>query len=139
MSESSMSEPSGNGVLNLASSQPVDATTASVVKALQGAGLTIFAQIDQQAAAHDVGVAMQPMVLVIFGNPEVGTPLMQAYPSLAIDLPLKALVWEDAGGQVWVSTNDPGYLQKRHALRETPFAALLGPLRRALEPTTADR
>lgn len=124
-----------NGILNLASSQPVDITTARIVKTLQEAGLTVFAQIDQQAAAREAGVAMQPMVLVIFGNPKLGTPLMQAYTSLAIDLPSKALIWEDAEGQVWVSTNTPEYLKERHALKEKPFEALVGTLRRALEPT----
>lgn len=123
-----------NGILNLASSQPVDITTARIVKTLQEAGLTIFAQIDQQAAAREAGVAMQPMVLVIFGNPKLGTPLMQAFPSLAIDLPSKVLIWEDAEGQVWVSTNTPEYLQERHALKEKPFEELVGTLRRALEP-----
>ncbi|MEO8604910.1 MAG: DUF302 domain-containing protein [bacterium] len=95
--------------------------------------MTIFARIDQQAAARAVGVVMRPMVLVIFGNPKVGTPLMQAYPSLAIDLPLKALVWEDAAARVWLSTNAPEYLQRRHAMAEKPFDALLGPLRRAVD------
>lgn len=69
--------------------------------------MTIFAQIDHQENARGVGLSMRSTVVVIFGNPKMGTPLMQAYPSLAIDLPTKALVWEDAEGQVWVSANDP--------------------------------
>ena len=61
---------------------------------------------------------MRPMTLVIFGSPAAGTPLMQRYPTLAIDLPLKALAWEDGEGRVWVTTNDPAYLQRRHGMPE---------------------
>ena len=76
---------------------------------------------------------MRPMVLLLFGNAQGGTPLMQSYPTLAIDLPLKALVWEDAGGRVWVSTNSPEYLQRRHGLAETPFVGVPGLGARATE------
>ncbi len=71
-----------------------------------------------------MGLAMRPMVLVIFGDPKAGTPLMIAHPSLAIDLPLKALIWESADGQVWLSYNSPEFLQQRHGLGTAPFAAL---------------
>ena len=72
--------------------------------------------LDQQRAARDAGVEMDPMVLVLFGDPKTGTPLMREYPSLALDLPLKALVWADDSGRVRVSTNDPDYLRRRHGL-----------------------
>jgi uncharacterized protein (DUF302 family) len=125
-----------NGLMNLASTHSVDDTTQRLVHVLERAGMTIFARIDQQGAAQAAGVTMRPMTLVVFGNPKAGTPLMQAYPSLAIDLPLKALVWEDAEGRVWVSTNKPEYLQRRHAMAETPFAAVPGLLAQALESST---
>ena len=112
------------GVVSLASPHAFDDTTARVVRVLEHAGMTIFTRIDQQSAAEAVGLAMRPMMLVLFGNPKAGTPLMQAHPTLAIDLPLKALIWEDAHGQVWVSTNSPEYLQHRHGMAKTPFAAV---------------
>ncbi|MGO9018474.1 MAG: DUF302 domain-containing protein [Syntrophobacteraceae bacterium] len=121
------------GVINLASPYTVEDTTQRVVRVIEHAGMTIFARIDQQGAAQAAGLTMRPMTLVLFGNPKGGTPLMQAYPTLAIDLPLKALVWEDAGGRVWVSTNSPEYLQRRHGLAETPFAGVPGLLAKALE------
>jgi uncharacterized protein (DUF302 family) len=101
------------GVVSLASPRAFDDTTARVARVLEHAGMTIFARIDQQSAAETVGLAMRPMMLVLFGNPKAGTPLMQSHPTLAIDLPLKALICEDAHGQVWVSTNSPEYLQRR--------------------------
>lgn len=120
------------GVVSLASPYTADDTTERVVRELERAGMTIFARIDQQGAAKGVGLPMRPMMLVLFGNPKGGTPLMQAYPTLAIDLPLKALVWEDADGRVWVSTNSPEYLKQRHGLAETPFAGVPGLLAQAL-------
>jgi uncharacterized protein (DUF302 family) len=71
-------------------------------------------------------------MLVIFGSPKAGTPLMLAHPSLAIDLPLKALVWEDADGHVWLSTNSPEYLRERHGMAEAPFTGVQAILERAL-------
>ncbi len=122
----------GSGILNLASTSSVKEATKRLADALEQAGLKIFAQIDQQEAAAAVGLEMPPMMLLIFGNPRAGTPLMQTYPTLAIDLPLKALVWEDAHGRVWVSTNSPDYLQQRHAMAEAPFIAVPAILRQAL-------
>ena len=129
-----MSASPESGVMNLASPYSVDDTTQRLVHVLEHAGMTVFARIDQKAAAQAAGVTMRPMVLVLFGNPKAGTPLMQAYPTLAIDLPLKALVWEDANRQVWVSTNSPQYLQKRHGMAETPFVGVPTLLERALKP-----
>ena len=127
-----MQMPTESGVLSLPSRFSVADTARKLVEVLEGAGMTVFAQIDQQAAASAAGLNMRPMVLIVFGNPKTGTPLMQMHPTLAIDLPLKALVWEDGDGHVWVSTNSPDYLQRRHAMAERPFAAVSALLERAL-------
>lgn len=132
-----MSESPVKGLLSLPSSFSVHDTAERVVREAERAGMTIFAQIDHQENARAVGISMRPTTLVIFGNPKVGTPLMNEYPSVAIDLPLKALAWEDADGQVWLSTNDPKYLQSRHGMAETPFQALPGLLQRVVEPSSA--
>ena len=87
-------------------------------------GMKVFARIDQAAAAQQVGLEMRPTEILIFGDPRTGTPLMQAYPGVAIDLPLKALAWEDETGQVYLSYNSPTYLQERHGLPPGTFAAL---------------
>ncbi len=128
-----MSTLPSSGVMNLASPYSVDDTMQRLVRVLEHAGMMIFARIDQKGAAQAVGVMMRPMMLVLFGNPKAGTPLMQAYPTLAIDLPLKALVWEDANGRVWVSTNSPQYLQQRHGMSEAPFLGVPALLERALK------
>lgn len=77
-------------------------------------GLTVFARIDHAAGAAKIGKTLRPTEVLIFGNPQGGTPLMECAQSAGIDLPLKALVWEDSTGQVWVGYNDPAYLAKRH-------------------------
>jgi uncharacterized protein (DUF302 family) len=81
---------------------------------VQSKGLTLFALVDHSGEAEKIGMKMRPTRLLIFGSPRAGTPLMLAAPSVAIDLPLKILVWEDAEGKVWVSYNSPTYLQERH-------------------------
>ena len=83
---------------------------------LQAKGVTLFALIDHSGEAAKVGMKMPPTKLLIFGDPKAGTPLMLAAPSIAIDLPLKILVWEDAQGKVWLSYNSPEYLAERHDL-----------------------
>lgn len=80
----------------------------------RGRGLTIFSRIDFSGDAARAGLSLRPMGLVILGNPAAGTPLMVASPTLAIDLPLKVLAWQDAGDKVWVGYNEPSYLQARH-------------------------
>ena len=119
-----MSALSDYGIVSISSRNTVNETSERLSSILESRGMTIFARIDQQAAARGANLDMKPMVLLVFGNPKAGTPLMQKYPSLAIDLPLKALVWEDEAGQVWVSYNSPEYLKKRHALAEVPFQAV---------------
>lgn len=92
-------------------------------------GLTVFARIDHAAGAAKVGKTLRATELLIFGNPQGGTPLMQCAQTAGIDLPLKALVWEDASSQVWLGYNDPAFLAKRHGAAACPAA--LG-LRKAL-------
>lgn len=92
-------------------------------------GLTVFARIDHAAGAAKIGKSLRPTELLIFGNAQGGTPLMECAQSIGIDLPLKALVWEDTDGRTWVSYNDPAFLAQRHGVPECPAA---GNLRQAL-------
>ena len=105
-----------NGILSKQSNHSVDETLKNLQRALETKGVTVFAIVDHSGEAEKVGLKMRPTKLVIFGSPKAGTPLMLAAPSIAIDLPLKILVWEDAEGKVWLSYNSPEYLQQRHGL-----------------------
>jgi uncharacterized protein (DUF302 family) len=105
-----------NGIVDVPSDHSVDETVARVKNILETKGITLFALIDHSGEAEKVGMKMRPTKLLIFGSPKAGTPLMLAAPSIAIDLPLKILVWEDAEGKVWLSYNSPEYLQERHNL-----------------------
>jgi uncharacterized protein (DUF302 family) len=109
-----MSSPEANGIISLPSRHSVDEVVAKLTALLESKGVTIFAIIDHSGGAEKVGLKMPPTKLVIFGNPKAGTPPMLAAPSLAIDLPLKILVSQDSGGEVWVSYNSPEYLRDRH-------------------------
>jgi uncharacterized protein (DUF302 family) len=109
-----MSVSAENGLIHLASEHSVEETMQRLEALLSERGITIFARVDHSGEAAKVGLAMRPTKLLIFGSPKGGTPLMQAAPTVAIDLPLKALFWEDADGKVWLTYNDPQYLQKRH-------------------------
>jgi uncharacterized protein (DUF302 family) len=84
--------------------------------AVKAKGLTVFAYIDHAAGAAEVGLSLRPTELLIFGNAKGGTPLMQSNQTVGIDLPLKALVWQDASGDTWLSYNDPSWIAKRHGL-----------------------
>ena len=88
-------------------------------------GLTVFARVDHASGAAKVGKPLRPTEVLIFGNPQGGTPLMECAQSAGIDLPLKALVWEDASSQVWVGYNDPAYLAKRHGAAQCPVVETL--------------
>lgn len=105
-----------NGVINQPSKHSVDETVEKLEGILRAKGVALFALVDHSGEAEKVGLKMPPTKLLIFGNPKAGTPLMLAAPGIAIDLPLKILVWEDAQGKVWVSYNSPAYLQNRHGL-----------------------
>src|SRR5271165_3648717 len=107
-----------NGIIDVPSNHSVDETVERAKSVLESKGITLFALVDHSGEAAKVGIKMPPTKLLIFGNPKGGTPLMLAAPSIAIDLPLKLLVWEDAQGKVWVSYNSPEYLQGRHGLPE---------------------
>jgi len=111
-----MTSNSGNGIITMPSHQSVDQTVQKLEGILQEKGVKLFALIDHSGEAEKAGLQMRPTKVLIFGNPKAGTPLMIASPSIAIDLPLKILIWEDAGGKVWVSYNAPAYLQARHGL-----------------------
>jgi len=111
-----------NGIVDVPSNHSVDETVERVKGILQSKGVTLFALIDHSGEAEKVGMKMRPTKLLIFGNPKGGTPLMLAAPSVAIDLPLKILVWEDSQGKVWVSYNSPEYLQQRHGLPQELLA-----------------
>jgi uncharacterized protein (DUF302 family) len=115
------SAPEDKGVVNLPSRHSVEETISRLQRLLATKGIKVFARIDQSKEAASVGLYLRPMQLLIFGDPRAGTPLMEVYPSLAIDLPLKALAWEDAAGKVWLSYNNFHYLQQRHALPDEPF------------------
>jgi uncharacterized protein (DUF302 family) len=103
-----------NGMVHLSSAYSVAGTLLRLESVLKAKGLAIFCRVDHSGEAERAGLKMNPTQLLIFGSPKAGTPLMVASPTLAIDLPLKALVWEDAGGKVWVSYNAPAYLKQRH-------------------------
>ena len=89
-------------------------------------GLNVFARIDHAAGAAKVGKSLRPTEVLIFGNPQGGTPFMECAQTVGIDLPLKALVWQDASSQVWLGYNDPTYLARRHATADCPVAGKLG-------------
>ncbi len=103
-----------NGMVHLASPRSVPETLERVESILKARGVTIFARVDHSGEAEKVGLRMNPTQLLIFGSPKGGTPVMVAAPTVAIDLPLKALVWQDAYGKVWLSYNSAEYLRNRH-------------------------
>ena len=104
------------GIVDKRSNHSVDETVERLKNILQSKRVTLFALVDHGGEARKVGMNMPPTKLLIFGNPKAGTPLMLASPSIAIDLPLKILVWEDTHKKTWVSYNSPAYLQERHNL-----------------------
>jgi uncharacterized protein (DUF302 family) len=102
------------GIVTSQSNHSVDETVAKLESLLKEKGIKLFIIVDHSGEAASAGLKMPPTKLLIFGNPKGGTPLMLAAPSTALDLPLKILVAEDAEGKVWLSWNDPAYLQERH-------------------------
>ena len=102
------------GLVQIPSRYSVEETLQRLELAFATRGVEIFARVDHSGEAEKVGMKMQPTKLLIFGSPKAGTPLMVAAPTLAIDLPLKALVWEDEVGKVWLTYNSPDYLRERH-------------------------
>src|SRR5579862_5665460 len=102
------------GIVDIASNHPVDETINRLKTILDVKGVTLFALVDHSGEAEKAGMKMPPTKLLIFGSPKSGTPVMLAAPSIAIDLPLKILVWQDADGKTWISYNAPEYLRERH-------------------------
>jgi uncharacterized protein (DUF302 family) len=105
---------------------------------IRAKGLTIFARIDHAAGAEEVGLPLRPTELIIFGNARGGTPLMQSAQTVGIDLPLKAVVWEDAAGKTWISYNEPKWIAHRHGVTNAePIVNKLADLLRAVSTTAA--
>ncbi|MFN0160698.1 MAG: DUF302 domain-containing protein [Burkholderiales bacterium] len=109
-----------DGLIALKSPHNAKDTMSKLEEVVKQRGLNVFARIDHAGGAAKIGRTLRPTELLIFGNPQGGTPLMECAQSAAIDLPLKALVWEDAGGQVWLGYNDPAYLAQRHRAASCP-------------------
>lgn len=107
-----------NGIISQLSPYSVTETIDRLKAILQAKGITVFARIDQKAAAEKVGLSMPPTQLLLFGNPKAGTPVMVAEPTIALDLPLKVLAWEATDGKVWLSYNDTNYLKQRFGLAD---------------------
>ena len=119
------------GLTTIKSHRGARETMNRLEDAVKARGMTVFARIDHAAGASAVGMTLNPTELLIFGNAKGGTPLMQSGQTIGIDLPLKALVWQDTSGETWLSYNDPAWLAQRHALSGTE--AVVGNLSAALD------
>ena len=124
-----LSATAADGLVMLKSPLPPKATLDKFEMLAKERGLMVFLRIDHAAGAAKVGKTLRPTEVLIFGNPQGGTPLMECAPSAGIDLPLKALAWEDAQGQSWLGYNDPAYLAKRHDAAACPVVV---PMSKAL-------
>ncbi len=120
-----------DGLITLPSNHGPSETMSRLETAVKAKGMSVFARIDHAAAAANIGMLLRPTEVLIFGNPKGGTPLMQSTQTIAIDLPLRSLVWQDASGKTWLSYNDPAWLAKRHAL-DPHLAAFVDALSAAL-------
>ena len=121
-----------DGLTTMRSSLGPQETVSRLANAIGAKGLTIFARIDHAAGAAEAGLTLRPTTLLVFGDAKGGTPLMQASQAIGIDLPLKALIWQDAEGSTWLSYNDPRWLAERHGLGQEAQARI-GALSEALE------
>jgi len=128
-----MTPHTDNGIIDARSQHSVEQTVERLTALLLAKGVTLFALVDHSGEAAKIGITMPPTKLLIFGTPKAGTPLMLAAPSVAIDLPLKILVSEDAQGRAWLSYNSPAYLQERHGVPQglLPNIAVVETLARA--------
>jgi uncharacterized protein (DUF302 family) len=121
----------GEGIVSRTSKHSVAETLNRMEGLLRASGVKVFARIDHSGEAAAAGMTMPPTELLIFGNPKAGTPVMLASPLAAIDLPLKALAWQDSAGKVWLSYNDPEYIAQRYGLSDdqiktiAPISALI--------------
>lgn len=128
------------GLVTIASKHSVKETLDRLAAALAERHVAVFARIDHAAGAQSVGMELRPTELLIFGNPKAGTPLMQARQTAGIDLPLKALAWQDEEGKVWLGANEMGWVARRHRLpesAETAVAGLASVLRSLMEGAAA--
>jgi uncharacterized protein (DUF302 family) len=116
-----------SGLIHVSSSYSVAETAKRLEASLLAHGITIFCRVDHSGEAEKAGLHMPATQLLIFGSPKGGTPLMLASPTIAIDLPLKALIWQDDGGKVWLSYNSPEYLQQRHNVPPELIKNVAGP------------
>jgi uncharacterized protein (DUF302 family) len=116
----------GDGIISKPSKYSVPETLDRVDALLRAKGIKIFVRVDHSEEAERAGLKMPPTQLLIFGNPKGGTPVMLAAPTAAIDLPLKALAWQDGDGKVWLSYNDPEYLKKRYWLTDEQIKSIAG-------------
>jgi uncharacterized protein (DUF302 family) len=128
---SALSVSAESGLIHLKSSHDVKNTADRLEMVLKEKGMTVFLRINHSEGARKVGKKLRPTELVIFGNPKVGAPLMQCNQTVAIDLPQKALIWQDEKGQVWLTYNDPQHLAKRHEI--AGCKAVLDKVRNALK------
>jgi len=115
-----------DGLTTIASHHSVKDTIDRLEASLKAKGITVFARIDHAAGAKSVDLPLRPTELIIFGNPKAGTPLMQATQTIGLDLPLKALAWQDASGKVWLTTSDMTWLARRHRLGAETAGAVSG-------------
>jgi uncharacterized protein (DUF302 family) len=113
-----------DGLITIRSAFGPEETVNRLEAEVRAKGLTVFAHVDHAAGAKAVGMPLRPTDLLIFGNAKGGTPLMQAEQTIGIDLPLKALVWQDAAGVTWLSYNDPYFLAQRHGLDDATKATV---------------
>jgi uncharacterized protein (DUF302 family) len=104
------------GIVRIPSHYSVAVTLDRLESLLKERGVMVFARIDFSGDAQRAGLALRPQQMLIFGNPKAGTPLMVAVPTAGLDLPFKALVWEDTAGKAWIAYNDPQYVVRRHGL-----------------------
>jgi uncharacterized protein (DUF302 family) len=123
-----------DGLVTVKSPHSAAETMSRLETAVKARGLNVFARVDHAAGAQSIGKALRPTAVLIFGNPEGGTPFMECAQSVGIDLPLKALVWDDAAGQTWVGYNDPAWLAQRHGAASCP---VVGNLSKALAGLSA--
>ena len=114
-----------SGIIRFTSPWSFNETVERIEALFHAKKIKLFAKIDQATQAATIGLALRPTTLLIFGDPAKGTPLMDAYPSLAIDLPLKALIWETAPGEVYIGLASPEFLQQRHSLPNAPFVEVV--------------
>jgi uncharacterized protein (DUF302 family) len=121
-----MTTDSSSGMIEFASPWSFNETVERIEAAFNAKKIKLFARFDQAAEAAAVGLTLRPTILLIFGDPSKGTPLMEAHPTLAIDLPLKVLIWEASPSEVFIGLTAPEFLQRRHGLPFAPFTEVIG-------------